>query len=434
MSVFKRGKNFHYRFMLAGKTFSGPCVGCSNITQAAKFETEQRRIAQENRAALKQAEEDIRKNKTVKALVENYRRELSGGSLIALSDAYALAAAKPSRRVPGAEYAALRESYWNDFVAFLKETDPDVVNLSDIRKSHCEAYVRLLVDEGRFLDPKLIAPKTVKEIVAACKWVISRLEEDAGLIHNPWNNVVLPAPNPVGRELFTPDELQKIWDGMARDTFCRSLFFIAANSGLTEGDICTLEWKDIDFTTSWIRRSRRKTGVDIDGPMLPDLVGYLSSLPRTSEYVLPEHARMYLANSTSVSRKVKRFLEDLGIVTTVKRPGMHAVSVKDLHSMRHVFAYRAKKYGIPDSYIKKLLGHNTLLMTQHYADHCNEDDFRAAVKKLPALFVGERGADETAETITRRRLAELAYSLPLEQVQRILRGFEPPAELPKLPE
>lgn len=418
MSVIKRGKNYHYRFMLAGTIHSGPCVDCATPAQAAKYEAEQRRIAQENLASLKQAEADIRKNKTVKALVENYRRELSGGSLIALDDAYALAVAKPSRREAGASYASLRESYWNDFTAFLAATDPDVVNLSDIRKSHCEAYVRRLVDEGRFLEAKLISPKTVKEIVSACKWVISRLEEDAGLVHNPWNHVVLPAPNPVERELFTPEELQKIWDGMARDTFCRSLFFIAANSGLTEGDICTLEWKDIDFTTSWIRRVRRKTGVDIDGPMLPDLVSYLSMLPRTSNYVLPEHARMYLANSTSVSRKVKKFLEDLGIVTTVKRPGMHAVSVKDLHSMRHVFAYRAKKYGIPDSYIKKLLGHNTLAMTQHYADHCNEADFRAAIKKLPALFVGEQG--DSHDSDERAKLMELIPQLPISIVRRWL--------------
>jgi integrase len=433
MSVFKRGKNFHYRFMLAGKTFSGPCVGCSNITQAAKFEAEQRRIAQENRASLKQAEEDIRKNKTVRALVENYRLELSGGSLVAIDDAYGLASAKPSRREAGARYALLRETYWKDYAAFLHENFPDVSDLSAIRRSHCEAYVRNLVDNGRFLDPGPISPKTVKEIVSACKWVMGRLEEDAGILSNPWNGVVLPAPDPTPRDVFSGDELMLIWDNLARDTFCLPLFIVAANSGMTEGDICTLRWEEIDFLGEMIRRSRRKTGTDILAPLLPELAYFFQSIPHTSEYVFPEHARMYLNSRPSVPRKVKAFLESLGIVTTVNRHGRN-VSVKDLHSLRHVFAYRARKHGVPEHLIAKTLGHKVLEMTRHYADHDTEEDMKKHIQKLPALFLGERGADETAEDSIRRRLAELAYSLPLEQVRQLLRGFEPPAELPKLPE
>ena len=431
MSVFKRGKNFHYRFMLAGKTFSGPCVGCLTIAQATKFEADQRRLAQENRASLKQAEADIRKNKTVRALVENYRMELSGGSLVALEDAYALALAKPSRREAGAAYGALRETYWKDYAAFLHENFPDVADLSGIRRSHCEAYVRSLVDNGRFLDPGPISPKTVREIVAACKWVLSRLDEDAGLLSNPWSGVVLPAPDPTAREVFTMDELSVIWEGLARDTFCLPLFIVAANSGMTEGDICTLRWEEIDFIGEMIRRVRRKTGADITLPLLPELARYLQSIPRTDEYVFPEHARMYLNARPSVPRRVKRFLESLGIRTTVERNG-RKVSVKDLHSMRHLFAYRAKKAGIPESTIQKMVGHKVLEMTKHYADHDTEDDLRAQIKKLPALFVGERGADETAEALIRRRLAELAYSLPLEQVQQLLRGLDEPGPLPML--
>lgn len=428
MSVFKRGTNWHYRFMVAGTIHSGPCTGCTNFTQAAKFETAKRAEAAADKAQMEETEKDIRRNRTVKALVENYRRELSGGSLIALRGAYALAAAKPSRRVPGASYAFLRESYWKDFTAFLNATAPDVAYLSDIRRSHCEAYVRRLVDEGRFLEPKRISPKTIKEIASACKWVLSRLEEDAGLLHNPWVGVVLPAPDPVEREVFSMDELALIWDGLQRDTFCLPLFVIAANTGLTEGDICTLKWSEVDFFGGMLRRVRRKTGVGIDCPLLPELANYLRSLPRTGEYVLPEHARMYLGNSPSVSRKVKKFLEDLGIVTTVERPGMKAVSVKDLHSLRHLFAYRAKKYGIPESTIQKMVGHAVLEMTKHYADHDTDDDLREQIKKLPALFV-ESGESESDESADRRKLAELLPGLPIGVIRRWLAELAQPQRL-----
>lgn len=433
MPVVKRGERFHYRFMVRGVSYSGPCTGCVTQSQAEKFETEKRRFV------LRQSEA-IRTNKTVTALVENYRKELSGGKDVSIEEALDLAAAKPSRHEAGENYASLRRTYWGDFVAFLKATFPDVKYLSNIRRSHCEAYVKRLVDEGRFVQELRsdckggLSPKTVKEYASACKWVMLRLEEDAGIIHNPWTGVVLPAPAPIARDIFTMDELRTIWEGLARDTFCLPLFVIAANSGMTEGDICTLKWSEIDFAGRMIRRDRRKTGAEIILPIIPELAAYLSTLPRTGEYVLPEHAERYLKRRTSVPGKVKRFLESLGIKTTVSRDGIRNVSVKDLHSLRHIFCYRAKRAGIPEDLIAKMVGHKIVEMTRHYADHDTENDLRLEIQKLPALFVGERGADETAEDSIRRRLAELAYSLPLERVQQILRGFEPPVELPKLPE
>ena len=417
MSVVKRGERFHYRFMIRGSIYSGPCTGCTNFTQAEKFEAEKRRF-------ILQQSEAIRTNRTVTALVENYRKELSGGTDITLEDAYDLAAAKPSRHEAGDAYASLRRTYWFDFVAFLKATFPDVKLLTHIRRSHCESYVKRLVDEGRFVQELIsdckggLSPKTVKSYAFACKWVLSRLEEDAGIIHNPWDGVVLPAPAPIARDIFTKDELIVIWEGLQSNPFCLPLFVIAANSGLTEGDICTLKWSEIDFAGRMIRRTRRKTGAEIILPLIPELAAYLSTLPRTGEYVLPEHAERYLKRRTSVPGKVKRFLESLGIKTTVSRGGIRNVSVKDLHSLRHIFCYRAKKAGVPEDLIAKMVGHKIVEMTRHYADHDTENDLRVAIQNLPALFVEGQG-DNQGE-VERQRLMEIIPRLPIETVRRWL--------------
>jgi integrase len=269
-----------------------------------------------------------------------------------------------------------------------------------------------------------ISGKTIKEIVGACRWVFSRVEEDAGLYRNPWDNVVLPTPTPIARDVFTAHELQLINDGIQADPFNYVLFFVAANSGLTEGDICTLRWDDIDWANGFLRRSRRKTGTHIDCPLMPELEEFIQRQPRRGEYIFPEHAAMYLRQQSCVSERVKAFLHGLGIVTTAEIPGHRAVSVKDLHSMRHVFCYRAKRYGIPEGVIKKIVGHKVLAMTQHYADHDTLDELRQEIKKLPALFAeGVRGIEDE-DAICRRRLAELAFSAPLERVQSALRVFE----------
>lgn len=460
MSIVIRGNKFHYRFQIGGKRYTGPCAvppipekatakeiaALRKLAVAAEAEAKQKKEAELNELA--EAEREIRKNKSVVALVENYKFELTGGARIALKDAYPLAVAKPSAREAKSSFAKTRESYFNDFVAFMEATFPDVTDLSMVRRSHCEMYVKHLSEHGRFVrdiqynitvgkkrkkqktvsytTEKKIAPKTIKTVVGVCHWVFRKLAEDAGIYRDPWEGVVLPKGETIDREIFTPEELQKIWDGMQSDPFCYPLFLVAANSGMTEGDICTLEWSEIDWSANCIRRDRRKTGADIVLPLLPQLAGYLSSLPQDGRYVFPEHAEMYLdtRRRCGVSSRVIKFLHSLGIETTRKVPGRRAVSVKDLHSMRHLFCYMAAQAGIPRSSIAKMVGHIDERMTAHYAAHETAADLNAQVRKLKMPFVG--GAEEPIfdsiqqEKRVRRQLAELAYSLPEDTVRQLV--------------
>ena len=451
MSVTIRGRKFHYRFQFRGNSYSGVCNFCAippgatdgEIValrkKALAFEAEQKMRLEKEAGEQKEIERDIRKNKTVQALVENYKYELTGGKPITLDEAFELAMAKPTRREARSGYAKSRGQYWKDFRAFMSSEYPEATCLNHVRRAHCEAYVSYLVKNGRFVREVSyaqkrrrksisvayvrkysIGPKTIRETVSVCRRVFSLLEEDAGLVHNPWNGVILPIQDPVEREIFTPAELKLIWDGIQDNTFCYPLFMVAANSGMTEGDICTLRWDEIEWGSGCIRRKRRKTGTDIRLPLLPQLADYLRGIPRTGEYVFPEHAEMYLRQSSDVSERVKDFLNGLGLVTTVRLPGRRAVSVKDLHSMRHVFCYRAKRAGIPESVIAKFVGHKVIAMTQHYADHDTDEELRSEIKKLPPLFIGETGGVGESGITERRKLAELAYSLPLEMVKNLL--------------
>lgn len=458
MGVTIRGTKFHYRFRLHGQEYSGPCPGIT-IPQTAKageisvlrrravsYEAGVRLQAEKELAEKARQDEEIRRNRTVRALVENYRYELTGGRPVPVAQAYEIAVAKPSRRQAISRFAEQRKVYYLDFAAFIENTFPEVSTISDIRRAHCEAYVVFLVEHGRFVKSVSysvqqkrgvrevsyhrdygLSPKTIREIVGVCKWVFRRVAEDAGIVSDPWTGIQLPEPAPIDREIFTPAELRLIWDGIQHDPFCYSLFVVAANSGMTEGDICTLKWSEVEWGTGYIRRKRRKTGADIRLPLLPELAEYLRRLPKSSEYVFPEHADLYLHSPSTVSERVKSFLHGLGLVTTVEVPGRRSISIKDLHSMRHVFCYRAKRAGIPESVIAKFVGHKVLAMTRHYADHDTDEELRSEIKKLPPLFVGTAGGLIESETTARQRLAELAYSLPLEMVEQILSQLRTPA-------
>ncbi|WP_302811917.1 hypothetical protein, partial [Victivallis vadensis] len=72
--------------------------------------------------------------------------------------------------------------------------------------------------------------------------IFTKLAEDAGLVMNPWANVITPEWKQTDREIFSEPELALIKRAIFRDDelseFCRPLFLVAAVTGLTEGDIC----------------------------------------------------------------------------------------------------------------------------------------------------------------------------------------------------
>lgn len=203
---------------------------------------------------------------------------------------------------------------------------------------------------GKYRLKTKISGKTIHEIARVCKEIFKKLQEDAGIIYNPWNNVITSEWEQTDREIFSEQELMLIKNRIKGDDelsiFCRPLFLVATVTGLTEGDICTLKWSEISWVTRMIFRKRRKTKVDLAVPILSALESYLKSLPRNSEYVFPQHADMYLRDASLISYRIKRFLKSLGIKTTKQFKDRKSISVKDLHSMRHVFCYYAGQAGI----------------------------------------------------------------------------------------
>lgn len=470
MPVILRGKKFHYRVMVNGVRHSGVCEGCiippdatsrqiaAIKKQAEDFESAKRDCLIREAKDLEETERDIRKNKTVIALVENYKYELTGGHPIRLDEAFELACRKPAKRISKSSFASLKKTYWRDFLEYMTHSYPEITDLAHVRKMHCEAYVKYLTDHGRFIKEVrytasckdnvreiaynrryAISAKTIKEITGVCRWVFSCLMEDAGLIGTPWGKVILPEVESTPRAIYTSAEIMKIAEGISGDQsrmrgvyagkeqsfetwckhafFCRPLFLIGA-SGWPEVDICTMTWDEVDWQARAVVRSRHKTGADMVLFFTPDIEKLLRSQPQTGSYVFPEHADMYLKHTGSVSYRVIKFLEGLGVATTIRIPDRRAASIKDHHSLRHSYCTLADKAKMPVNIRMKLVGHKTVAMAEHYADHNDLETLREAAQRLPSLLpvTSISAAQETSRT----QLAALIYSLPSETVEYLL--------------
>ena len=264
--------------------------------------------------------------------------------------------------------------------------------------------------------------------------MFEKVYEDAGLIENPFAGIPKQDNESESREAFSEKELELIRDNA--NGFIKPLFCLGIATALREGDICTLKWNEVDLQNNLIRRKMLKTRRTVEIPILPPLRALLQEYKEKagdSEYVLPEHAKMYLTNSTGISRRVKKFLESLNIKTQKKIKGRdRAISVKDVHSLRHTFCYYAGVYGIPFLIVKDIVGHVSPQMTELYQKHADNrmkreklmqmPDFMG-LSKAPALIPLDSGLEESKKTL----LEFISASYSIEKIQQciqLMKGAE----------
>ena len=91
--------------------------------------------------------------------------------------------------------------------------------------------------------------------------------------------------------------------------------------------------------------------------------------------------------------------------------------MKDVHSLRHTFAYLAGCYQIPLPVVQSILGHMSPEMTKHYSAHASIEDKRRGMERL-SFFKPE--ALPAAVEPERAELRSLIDTLPIEQVRTLL--------------
>ena len=403
MSVFRRKtsagetKEYHFKFMQGGKMSFGVCENCFTEKDALEFE----RTAK-NRA------KNLSVQKTVKALVENYRDELRGGEKIALKNAYELSLAKPRKYKSSETHKSVKRSYWRDFVAYMAKQYPEIINISDVVPSHAEAYIYYIRTNGRY-DKKVTFKNAMKKNKKRSSYerkeknlsarslnmfhmtlseVFALLGKEAGCLENPFEEIIKVEDDSESREPFSEAELKLIRDNW--DEFIKRIFMTGLFTALREGDICTLRIVEVNFYNMIIIRKLLKTGAIVEIPIMKPFEAFLReeiAKAGKSEYVFPDLAEMYLSNPCGISYRVKAFLEGLGIKTTKKIKGRdRVVSVKDVHSCRHTFCYLAGLAGIPLVIVQSIVGHMNEKMTSHYMAHATRSAKAEKMLLFPELL------------------------------------------------
>ncbi len=388
MGVFLRGSAWYFEFVSGGRRYRGRCAGCSSKPEAERFETERRRLVGR-----------LAQQRSAKALVENFRQELTGGRKISLWEAWALAEGKPRKKRRGDVWGRYVRGVWGHFVEFVQERHPEARWLGDVTKSMAEEWVGAMSSAGD-------AGGTIRSKIFMVSGVFQSLAEDAGLLRNPFDGIQRPSARGVSREVFTLEEVEKI---LASEVPVARLFAVALFTGLREGDVCRLRWSEVDMAGGMIRLVAHKTGRTVAIPIIARLRSFLDSLPRVGEYVLPDMAEAYRRGR--VSKMARKFLDGLGVVRRVQKEGLaRSSSVKDVHACRHTFCWLAGQAGIPLPTVQSIVGHMTPEMTAHYSAHVTEAQKREQIRLMETGVLAPGGN-------ARQSLHDLVERLPPEKME-----------------
>ena len=390
MSLYLREKLWHYSFMCNGERIRGS-TGKTNEKDAKKFEADKIK--------------ELKGKQAVVQLAEKVQSVCFGKS-IPLTDAFDEFLKIPRRSTTGEKRLHTNRAKFDDFVAFMSAKYPDIEQMNMVTTIHAQEYIQYLRQHGRYnktvkykLGKKTISHKnklktlavaTVNDCLTLLKMVFEVLQERAEMHKNPFATIQNQKKDTVAREAFTPEELKLIGE-KSKDTYLYPLFLTGVSTGLREGDICTLRWNEINIMTGWIvNRILLKTGKKVSIPLLPGLHKYLAALPHDGEYCFPELQHIYTNNGSRIGKDVTTFLESLDIESNRVAPGRsRASSVKDVHSLRHTFAYLAAINNMPVPVVQSVLGHFSPEMTKAYMDHCTSGAKAEYMKKIPDYICGD---------------------------------------------
>ena len=419
MAVFRKkrengtlSENWYYKFVVNGKRYRGSTYK-SDKDQAQEFEEDLKRkikALHDDRPIVSEKE----KERNLLNFREKITSEIQGES-IALDDVWDVFKAKAPammRKIPNEKGWDAKKSYWEDFLAYLKDRHENCKSIRDVSADMAGEYVSILKTSGKFnktistknysYQNKVIklSPSSINEYITQLKQIFRIMKIHGGLIENPFSNVKKLNKQSKKREVYDLHELEKIDSFLSegfsehKDKFStvdlyiiRAIFYVGLHTGLRKGDICLLKWDDVNFQKGAIEKEISKTGENVFIPISEKLKKFLLGQKdyqgNKSEYVNYILANSYILNPDGISYRFKKMLKHLEIKSVKEHEDRsRRTSSKDIHSLRHTFCYLHGMMGTPLVVVQSMVGHMDKKMTEAYMMHQTEELKRDAIKRM----------------------------------------------------
>lgn len=287
------------------------------------------------------------------------------------------------------------------YARYIEITDkhliPDLgsIRISDFNQDIGNNYVKRLLIDGK-CEGVGLAPKTVKDIISVLKLVLKYAEEKKYRSPAP---IVFSVPKADHSQIqiFSQSQIECL-EALVCSTSDTYKFgvYLCMYTGLRLGEICALQWKDIDCINSTLSvnktilrvknvssTAQKKTELLINSPKTPSskrLIPLPRSLSRMlknlkEEYSPSENAYVLTGSSNFIEprnyyRRYKCYLRLCNLENF------------NFHALRHTFATRCIEAGVDAKVLSEILGHASVKITLDRYVHPSLEAKRNSMERL----------------------------------------------------
>ena len=238
----------------------------------------------------------------------------------------------------------------------------------------------------------VLSPGTIGNIFSLLRTILRDAYADGKLSRQIWQNVRLPKDekSPV-RVLDRPEQTEVENLALAQGRF---EFILCLYTGIRLGELCALQWEDVDLEGRRLRIRHGMQRVSPGGdshvtmgtpkssssqrviPLPPFLCGMLAEMRSRAgadaRFVIPGRDGKS-CDMCTIQTRFQRLTDELGIA------GAH------LHTLRHTFATRCLERGVGIETLCALLGHSTATVTLRYYAHSTPQQRVRSVEDVQLL-------------------------------------------------
>lgn len=284
--------------------------------------------------------------------------------------------------------------YSEIFEAHLK---PDIGDqeIAEFTQEKANEYAIFLLSEGKKSGGGL-APKTVKDILGFFKLVV-RYAEKKGYITSGSLLITGPKQNKVPIQVLNEKQQERLETYVCSvDDPCKFGVYLCLYTGLRIGELCALQWRDIDSENASLYVNHTVLRVKNTSPNVDHKTQLLINSPKTpsSERIIPLAATLNAKlqelrnkeaalSSAYVLTGSSKFIEPRNYYEKYKRY-LHACELDsfNFHALRHTFATRCVETGIDAKALSEILGHASVRITLDRYVHPSLDAKRSHMERL----------------------------------------------------
>lgn len=269
-----------------------------------------------------------------------------------------------------------------------------VPQLGHLRLKHLNPMI--IQEAMNRLSEKGLSPATVRYSLTVLRAALKYAIRCQMLRQNPALAVESPSIEHKEKRALNDDQAAALWNALQEHRLF-SLFFVAAYTGLRQGELLALRWADINFEDSKIHvrhslyredgkatlkqpKSRKSRRVHIMPSQVVEVLAMRKS-QQDQERLLEEgrweeqgfifttkHGRPL--NGTNVSHRFRELQEQAGL------------SPVSFHELRHTYGSIAIRAGVPLPHVSELMGHSQISVTADFYSHFQEPAQKDAARKI----------------------------------------------------